>query len=95
MMCSYLAVLYCPLGDDLTVIYTCPIFTMLFSFLILKIRQGLWKILFAFCLITGVILVVRPPFLFPDEGNERSKDLYFLAKGKDQAIWFRIIESKG
>jgi len=65
MMCSYLGVLYIPLGDALTIIYTGPIFTMLFSFLFLRIRQGLWKISCACCLMVGVILVVRPPFLFP------------------------------
>ena len=52
-------------GDALTIIYTGPIFTMLFSFLFLRIRQGLWKISCACCLMVGVILVVRPPFLFP------------------------------
>ena len=49
----------------MTIIYTGPIFTMLFSFLFLRIRQGLWKISCACCLMVGVILVVRPPFLFP------------------------------
>lgn len=49
----------------MTIIYTGPIFTMIFSFLFLRIRQGLWKISCACCLMVGVILVVRPPFLFP------------------------------
>ena len=65
MMFSYLAVLYCPLGDAMTVIYSGPIFTMLFSYLFLRIRQGLWKIFFALILLVGVILVIRPPFMFP------------------------------
>ena len=52
-------------GDALTIIYTSPMFTMLFSFLFLRIQQGLWKISCACCLMVGVILVVRPPFLFP------------------------------
>ena len=53
------------LGDALTIIYSGPIFTMIFSFLFLRIRQGLWKISFGIILMIGVILVVRPPFLFP------------------------------
>lgn len=65
MMFSYLAVLYCPLGDAMTVIYSGPLFTMLFSYLFLRIRQGLWKIFFALILLVGVILVIRPPFMFP------------------------------
>ena len=54
------------LGDALTIIYTGPMFTMIFSFLFLRIRQGLWKIGFTSLLIPGIILVVRPPFLFPN-----------------------------
>jgi len=65
IMCSYLGVLYLDLGDAMTIIYTGPIFTMIFSFLFLRIRQGLWKISFAGLLMVGVILVIRPPFLFP------------------------------
>ena len=49
----------------MTIIYTAPIFTMIFSFIFLRIRQGLWKIFFALLLMIGVILVVKPPFLFP------------------------------
>jgi len=62
---SYLGVLYVPIGDAMTIIFTAPIFTMIFSFIFLRLRQGIWKIIFAFILIVGVILVVRPPFIFP------------------------------
>ena len=57
-MCSYLAVLYIPLGDALTIIYSGPIFTMTFSYCFLRIRQGPWKIFFALILLTGVVLVI-------------------------------------
>ena len=65
MMCSYLGVLYIPLGDALTIIYTAPIFTMIFSYIFLRTRQGFWKIFLATLLMIGVILVIRPPFMFP------------------------------
>ena len=68
-MFSYLAVMYCPLGDAMTVIYSGPLFTMLFSYLFLRIRQGLWKIVFALILLVGVLLVIRPPFMFPEQDN--------------------------
>ena len=79
MMFSYLAILYCPLGDAMTVIYSGPLFTMLFSYLFQRIHQGLWKIFFALILLIGVILVIRPPFMFPnsfssiEEGKNQSK----------------------
>ena len=65
MMCSYLGVLYIPLGDALTIIYTAPIFTMIFSYIFLRTRQGFWKISLAILLMIGVILIIRPPFIFP------------------------------
>ena len=49
----------------MTIIYSAPIFTMIFSFVFLRIKQGLFKIFFALILIVGVLLVIRPPFLFP------------------------------
>ena len=52
-------------GNAMTIIFTAPIFTMIFSFIFLRLRQGIWKICFAFVLIVGVILVVRSPFIFP------------------------------
>ena len=93
MMFSYLAVLYCPLGDAMTVIYSGPLFTMLFSYLFLRIRQGLWKILFALILIVGVILVIRPPFMFPNQntgGNSTNLSLLNtgLSKGKHLEVQF-------
>ena len=93
MMFSYLAVLYCPLGDAMTVIYSGPLFTMLFSYLFLRIRQGLWKILFALILIVGVILVIRPPFMFPNQnsgGNSTNSSLpnTELSKGEHLKVQF-------
>ena len=56
----------CFLGTAMTIIYSAPIFTMIFSFVFLRIKQGLYKIFFALILIVGVLLVIRPPFLFPN-----------------------------
>ena len=53
------------LGTAMTIIYSAPIFTMIFSFVFLRIKQGLYKIFFALILIVGVLMVIRPPFLFP------------------------------
>ena len=49
----------------MTIIYSAPIFTMIFSAIFLRLRQGLYKIFFAVILILGVLLVIRPPFMFP------------------------------
>ena len=69
MMCFFLGVLYIPLGDGMTIVYAGPFFIMIFSFIFLGIKQSLWKISFAIVLMTGVVLVIRPPFLFPEDGS--------------------------
>ena len=62
---TYLLTVYI-LGTAMTIIYSAPIFTMIFSFVFLRIKQGLYKIFFALILIVGVLMVIRPPFLFPN-----------------------------
>ena len=73
MICLYLGVLYIPLGDALTIIYTAPIFTMIFSYIFLRTRQGFWKIFLATLLMIGVILVIRPPLIF-SQNPPKSKE---------------------
>jgi len=97
IMCSFLGVLYLDLGDAMTIIYTGPIFTMIFSFLFLRIRQGLWKISFAGLLMVGVILVIRPPFLFPQHAvhlHIQENNQTFLAEtfsiGNENIHWIGV-----
>ena len=42
---------------------------MTFSFVFLRITQSLWKISFAVVLMIGVVLVIRPTILFPEDGS--------------------------
>ena len=62
----FISVLLIPLGDASTVIFTAPIFCMILSAVFLEDRLGLFKIFAGMLLLVGVILVVRPPFLFPE-----------------------------
>ena len=62
----FISVLLIPLGDASTVIFTAPIFCMILSAVFLEDRLGLFKIFAGMLLLVGVILVVRPPFLFPN-----------------------------
>jgi len=64
---TFACVGYMPLGDALTLVFTEPLWTILLSKVILKIRIGVWKTLFGLVLVSGVILCVQPPFLFPND----------------------------
>lgn len=58
---------YMPLGDALTLVFTEPLWTLMLSKLVLKIRIGVWKMVFGVVLIGGMVLCIQPPFIFtPD-----------------------------
>ena len=81
MVFTFIAVSHIPMGDALTVVYASPLFTMILSFIFLGHRLRLYKLSFALVLIVGIILVVRPPFLFPNKDqktNHKSHDFHYF-----------------
>jgi len=56
-----------PLGDSTAIFFSSPAITMILSFFLLKDHCGLWRIAVAGLGITGVVVVARPPGLFPPE----------------------------
>merc|ERR1712012_678945 len=72
MMCTYLGVLYIPLGDAM-------------------------KIIFALILMIGVILVIRPPFLFPHHlehlqlrSTNQTLVVEFITKNDQNIYWIGV-----
>ncbi|XP_058798046.1 solute carrier family 35 member G1-like [Phymastichus coffea] len=53
-----------PLGDATTIIFSSPVLVMVLSFFFLKEPCGVLRITVIGALITGVILVAQPPFIF-------------------------------
>ena len=55
----------------MTLIFTNPLFTMIFAAVFLGHRLTIIKNLSALVLMVGIILVTKPPFLFPEtESND-------------------------
>ena len=73
-MFQFACVRYMPIGDALTIVFTEPLWTLVLSKLILKIRVGLWKIGFGISLILGMVLCIQPPFLFPSKNSSEDDD---------------------
>ena len=67
---QFACVLYMPLGDALTIVFTEPLWTLLLSRIILRIKISLWKIFFGCLLISGMVLCIQPPVLFPPSHDE-------------------------
>ena len=64
-----------PIGDALAVVFSCPAFTLLSTFMILGHRHSLWKIIFALIVIIGVVMIVQPPFLFGSNSDNSENNV--------------------
>ena len=75
-----IAIYFMPLGDAMTIIMSSVLPTMILAAIFLKERLRLYKLICAILVITGIVLVIRPPFVF---GNSI-----------DQGTQFRVNESR-
>lgn len=66
------AVARVPLGDCTAIFFSSPAFTMILSFFILKDHCGLWRFIVAGVLLSGVVILSRPPSLFPSSDPRRN-----------------------
>ncbi|XP_047558009.1 solute carrier family 35 member G1 isoform X2 [Lutra lutra] len=73
MILLYYAFQATSLADATVITFSSPVFTSIFACIFLKEKYSPWDALFTVFTITGVILIVRPPFLFgasPAGGGE-------------------------
>ena len=61
---SYALLAFIPLGDAVTILFVEPLFTLVFSFIFLRVSASIWKILLCFGLLLGMILTVQPTLVF-------------------------------
>eukprot|EP00094_Tigriopus_californicus_P007511 TCALIF_07231-PA protein Name:"Similar to SLC35G1 Solute carrier family 35 member G1 (Homo sapiens)" AED:0.22 eAED:0.23 QI:0/0/0/0.66/1/1/3/0/777 len=73
VMSGFVSLTLIPLGDALTLFFSSPVFTSIFSHIVLGNRLKLWKSFFITLLICGVIFVVRPPMIFPPSQTFHSR----------------------
>ena len=72
IICGFSCVLFMPLGDALTLIFSAPLSTMVTAAIFLGHRLRLFKITTGILLVIGTILVIKPPFLFAPEDDQSS-----------------------
>ncbi|XP_008268443.2 solute carrier family 35 member G1 isoform X1 [Oryctolagus cuniculus] len=80
MILIYYAFQTTSLADATVITFSSPMFTALFAWIFLKEKYSPWDALFTLFTITGVILIVRPPFLFGSDtsGMEESYSVHLL-----------------
>lgn len=58
-----------PLGDSTTILFSSPIIVMVLSMFILHEGCGVFRVVAASGLLSGVILISKPPFIFGQDEN--------------------------
>ncbi|XP_052568844.1 solute carrier family 35 member G1 [Peromyscus californicus insignis] len=71
MILMYYAFQTTSLADATVIAFSCPVFTSIFAWIFLKEKYSLWDAFFTLFAFVGVILIVRPPFLFGSDTGMR------------------------
>jgi len=74
LFCIFQAVADLPLGDATAIFFSSPAFTMVLSTCILRDHCGLFRTIVAVTLLSGVVILSRPPSIFPPPDNYTPPD---------------------
>lgn len=92
LACVFVSVTYVPMANAAAINSCMPFFTFVMAAVVLKERFGLFRFFVSCLLVTGVLLVTKPPFLFSkgqsatkSEGDDDQK-VYQLAVGYTTAV---------
>ena len=75
---SLATVSFMPVPDALCIIFARPVVTILLSAVFLGERLNFFKCFSGFLLLTGVVLVCQPPFLFGQMDSDSRSSLYYV-----------------
>ena len=67
LLCLFIAIKHVPLGSASAIFFCTPVFTFVFAVTMLKERLGAYRVLISALMIGGVLLITRPPFIFPPD----------------------------
>ncbi|XP_066211268.1 solute carrier family 35 member G1 [Saccopteryx leptura] len=91
MMLLYYAFQTTSLADATVISFSCPVFTSIFAWIFLKEKYGLWDALFTACALVGVVLIVRPPFLFGSSAVVMQESYSEHLKGTFASVGYAVL----
>ncbi|XP_007949473.1 solute carrier family 35 member G1 [Orycteropus afer afer] len=91
MILIYYAFQATSLADATVITFSSPVFTSIFACIFLKEKYSLWDALFTLFAITGVIFIVRPPFLFGSNTERMGESYSVHLKGTFAAIGHAVL----
>ena len=79
VMASYFALKQMPLGVQKMILSTRPVFTIIFARFFLKESCGLVECVTIILMLTGLVLVIKPPFLFTQQLESGYTEWFLLS----------------
>ncbi len=64
LLCIFVAITHIPLGSASAIFFCTPVFTFVFAVTMLGERLGAYRLLISALMVSGVVLITRPPFIF-------------------------------
>ncbi len=93
LLSIFVAIKHIPLGNASAIFFCTPVFTFLFAVTMLKEHMGAYRIVISALMISGVLLITRPPFLFEADpvsndggAGDKSEDGGMVALGYACAV---------
>lgn len=71
LFCIFFAVSNVPLGNASAIFFCTPVFTFIFASFMLGEKFGLFRLMLSVMMMAGVVLITRPPFLFPEGADDK------------------------
>eukprot|EP00095_Tigriopus_kingsejongensis_P001150 maker-scaffold628_size122696-snap-gene-0.30 protein:Tk01150 transcript:maker-scaffold628_size122696-snap-gene-0.30-mRNA-1 annotation:"transmembrane protein 20" len=65
LLCIFISIKSVPLGNASSIFFCTPVFTFIFAVCMLNERMASYRTMISIFMITGVVLITRPPFVFP------------------------------
>ena len=72
LLCYFEGIRRLPLGDFGAIAFSSPAFTMVLSIFMLKEHCGVYRSMIGLILTVGVVMISRPPALFPEPSDSTS-----------------------
>ncbi|XP_053441154.1 solute carrier family 35 member G1 [Nycticebus coucang] len=91
MILIYYAFQTMSLADATVITFSSPVFTSIFAWIFLKEKYSPWDALFTLFSVAGVILIVRPPFLFGSSSSGMEESYSVHVKGTFAAIGHAVL----
>ena len=79
------AIAFMPVGDLIVICFTSPVFSVFLDRIVLKKSFTILSVSLCFLIVIGDILVIQPPFIFPQGSADHNETVYLISEENQTA----------